>query len=49
MRIVIGICSSTFKEVNITRIYKAALVKEQCRLEMGKYSFSQKAINEWNK
>ena len=25
------------------------LVKEQCRLDMRKYSFSQRLINEWNK
>ena len=24
-------------------------VKEQCRLDMRKYSFSQMVINEWNK
>ena len=30
-----------------TRGHKAALVKEQCRLDMRKYSLSQ--INEWNK
>ena len=29
--------------------HKAALVKEQCSLDMRKYSFSQKVINEWNK
>ena len=29
--------------------HKAALVKEQCRLDMRKYSFSQRVINEWNK
>ena len=28
---------------------KAALVKEKCRLDMRKYSFSQRVINEWNK
>ena len=28
---------------------KAALVKEHCRLDMRKYSFSQRLINEWNK
>ena len=28
---------------------KAALVKEQCRLDMRKYSFSQRVINKWNK
>ena len=25
------------------------LVKEQCRMDMRKYSFSQRVINEWNK
>ena len=29
--------------------HKAALVKEQCRLDMRKYSFSQRVINEWHK
>ena len=24
------------------------LVKDQCRLDIRKYSFSQRAINEWN-
>ena len=28
---------------------QAALVREQCRLDMKKYSFSQRVINEWNK
>ena len=37
------------KEGSRTRGHKAALVKEQCRLDMRKYSFSQKVINEWNK
>ena len=37
------------KEGNRTRGHKAALVKEQCRLDMRKYSFSQRVINEWNK
>ena len=36
-------------EGNRTRGHKAALVKEQCRLDMRKYSFSQKVINEWNR
>ena len=31
------------------KAHKAALVKEQCRLDMRKYSFSQRVINEWNK
>ena len=33
------------KEGSRTRGHKAELVKEQCRLEMRKYSFSQKVIN----
>ena len=36
------------KEGSRTRGHKAALVKEQCMLDMRKYSFSQ-VINEWNK
>ena len=32
-----------------TRGHKAALVKDQCRLDMRKYSFSQRVINVWNK
>ena len=37
------------KEGSRTRGHKAALVKEQCRLDMRKYSFSQRVINEWKK
>ena len=37
------------KEGSRTRGHKAALVKEQCRLDMRKYSLSQRAINGWNK
>ena len=37
------------KEGSRTRGNKAALVKEQCMLDMKKYSFSQRVINEWNK
>ena len=32
------------KEGSRTRRHKAALVKEQCRLDMRKYSFSQRVI-----
>ena len=38
-----------FKDGSRTRGPKAALVKEQCRLNMRKYSFSQRVINQWNK
>ena len=34
------------KEGSRTREHKTALVKEQCRLDMRKYSFSQRVINE---
>ena len=37
------------KEGSRSRGHKAALAKEQCTLEMRKYSFSQRVINEWNK
>ena len=37
------------KESSRTRVHKAALVKEQCRLNMRKHSFLQRVINEWNK
>ena len=37
------------KEGSRIRGHKAALIKEQCRLDMRKYSFSQRMINEWNK
>ena len=37
------------REGSRTRGHKAALDKEQCRLDMRKYSFSQRVINEWNK
>ena len=37
------------KEGSRTKGNKAALVKEQCRLDMRKHSFSQRLINDWNK
>ena len=50
MRVPIGLCSSNLiKKGCRTRGHKAALVKEQCRLDMRKYSFSQRMVNEWNK
>ena len=49
MRTLIGIRSSNLKKGCRTRGHQAALVKEQCRLDMRKYVFSQRVINEWNK
>ena len=37
------------KEGIRTRGHKAPLVKEQCGLDMRKYSFSQRLTNDWNK
>ena len=37
------------KEGSRTRGHKPALVKEQCRWDMRKYSFSHRVIHEWNK
>ena len=45
MRMLIGICSSNLKKA----VEPAVLVKEQCRLDIRKYSFPQRVINEWNK
>ena len=32
-----------------TRGHEVTLVKDQCKLDIRKYSFSQRTINEWNK
>ena len=34
---------------NRTRGHEVTLVKDQCRLDIRKYLFSQRTINEWNK
>ena len=47
MKILIEIFSSLKKD-NRTRGHEVALVKVQCRLDIRKYSFSQRTINEWN-
>ena len=39
----------SLKKDNITREHEVTLVKEQCRLDIRKYSFSHRTINEWNK
>ena len=31
-----------------TRGHEVKLVKDQCRLDIRKYSFSQRTVNEWN-
>ena len=39
----------SLKKDNRTRGHEVTLVKDRCRLDMRKYSFSQRTINEWNK
>ena len=39
----------SLKKDNRTRGHEVTLVKDQCRLDIRKYSFSQRTINEWNK
>ena len=37
------------KKDSRTRGHEVTLVKDPCRLDIRKYSFSQRTINEWNK
>ena len=39
----------SIKKDNRTGGHEVTLVKDQCRLDVKKYSFSQRTINEWNK
>ena len=39
----------SLKKDSRTRGHKVKLVKDQCRLDFRKHSFSQRTINEWNK
>ena len=48
MKILIEIFISHKKD-NRTRGHEVTLLKDQCRLDVRKYSFSQRTINEWNK
>ena len=38
-----------YKADNRTRGHSWALAKEQCKLDIRKYAFSQRTINEWNR
>ena len=49
MKILIVIFCFEIKESKITRVYKFTLVKKQSRLDVRKFSFSQRTINVWNK
>ena len=39
----------TVKEERRTRGHGVTLAKKQCRLDIGKLSFSQRTVNEWNR
>ena len=39
----------SLKKDSRTRGHEVKLVKDQCRLDIRKYSFSQRTINDWNK
>ena len=39
----------SLKKDNRTRGHEVNLVKDQCRLDIRKYPFSQRTTNEWNK
>ena len=39
----------SLKKYSRTRGHEVKLVKDQCILDIRKYSFSQRTINEWNK
>ena len=49
MRMLIGMYSSNLKKAVEPEKQHYLVVKEQCGLDMRKYSFSQRVINEWNK
>ena len=49
MKILIEICFFSLMKNNKTRRHKVTLVKDQCRLDFRKHSFSQRTMNEWNK
>ena len=52
VEVFIEICFSHSRkivEVELEDMNEVKLVKDQCRLDIRKYSFSQRTINEWNK
>ena len=49
MKILIVIFFFEIKESKITRGHNFTLVKKQSRLDVRKFSFSQRIINVWNK
>ena len=48
MKILTEIFFFTVKEERMTRGHGVTLAKTQCRLDIRKFSFSQRTVNEWN-
>ena len=46
MKILIELCFSLKKDSR-TRGHEVKLAKDQCRLDIRKYPFSQRTVNEW--
>ena len=42
-------CFFKYRTDNGTRGHSWALAKERCKLDIRKYAFSQRTINEWNR
>ena len=42
-------CPLVLKEERRTRGHGVTLAKKQCRLDIRKFSFSQRTVNEWNR
>ena len=42
-------CFFKYRTDHITRVHGRALTKERCKLDIRKYVFSQRTINEWNR
>ena len=49
MKIMIEICFFSLKKDSRSRGHEVKLIKDQCRLDIRKYSFSLTEVNEWNK
>ena len=49
MKILTEIFFFTVQEERRTRGHGITLAKKQCRLDIRKFSFSQRVVNEWNR
>ena len=49
MKILIEICFFSLKKDSRIRGHEVKLLKDQCKLDIRKYSFSQTTVYKWNK